>query len=123
MKRMRQLGGRGGCDEGDPGDLSRRARRGSGRWLVRMKEVRLQSTHSVSGESRRRGSERFPDVPRLLLTREESARALGMSLSHFQRHVQSQLRCVYSGQLRLYRPSDLERWAERACSSGQIGSH
>jgi hypothetical protein len=44
-----------------------------------------------------------------------------MSLSHFQRHVQSQLRCVYSGQLRLYRPEDLERWAERATSGGEIG--
>jgi hypothetical protein len=49
---------------------------------------------------------------RLLLTRREAAEALGMSLSHFQRHVQPRLRCVYSGQLRLYRPRDLERWAE-----------
>lgn len=53
---------------------------------------------------------------RLLLTRREAAAALGVSLSHFQRHVQPHLRCVYSGQLRLYRPGDLERWAERtAC--------
>lgn len=53
---------------------------------------------------------------RLLLTRREAAAALGVSLSHFQRHVQPFLRCVYSGQLRLYRPYDLERWAEReAC--------
>jgi hypothetical protein len=53
---------------------------------------------------------------RLLLTRREAAKALGMSLSHFQRHVQPWLRCVYSGQLRLYRPEELERWAEReAC--------
>lgn len=47
---------------------------------------------------------------RLLLTRREAAEALGMSLSHFQRHVQPQLPCIYSGQLRLYRPVDLERW-------------
>lgn len=53
-------------------------------------------------------------VPRLLLTRAEAARALGMSLSHFQRHVQPELRCVRSGQLRLYRPRDLERWLESA---------
>jgi hypothetical protein len=53
---------------------------------------------------------------RLLLTRKEAAEALGMSLSHFQRHVQPHLRCVYSGQLRLYRPGDLERWSEaEAC--------
>ncbi|HKF82089.1 MAG TPA: hypothetical protein VKB23_03915 [Solirubrobacterales bacterium] len=39
-----------------------------------------------------------------------------MSLSHFQRHVQPHLRCVYSGQLRLYRPRDLEQWSEaEAC--------
>jgi hypothetical protein len=51
---------------------------------------------------------------RFLLTRREAAAALGMSLSHFQRHVQPQLRCVYSGQLRLFRPRDLERWLENA---------
>lgn len=59
---------------------------------------------------------------RLLLTRREAAEALGISLSHFQRHVQPHLRCVYSGQLRLYRPCDLERWTEReACTPGQRG--
>lgn len=54
---------------------------------------------------------------RILLTRKEAAEALGMSLSHFQRHVQPRLACVYSGQLRLYRPRDLEQWTEReACT-------
>lgn len=57
---------------------------------------------------------RNPVIPRLLFIREEAARALGMSLSHFQRHVQPELRCVRSGQLRLYRPRDLERWLESA---------
>ncbi len=57
---------------------------------------------------------------RLLITRLEAAERLGMSLSHFQRHVQPHLRCVYSGQLRLYRPSELERWAEEAaCEPAQ----
>lgn len=51
---------------------------------------------------------------RLLLTRAESARALSMSLSHFQRHVQPEVPCVRSGRLRLYRPLDLERWLESA---------
>jgi hypothetical protein len=51
---------------------------------------------------------------RLLLSRKEGADALGVSLSHFQRHIQPHLPCVYSGQLRLYRPADLERWAEQA---------
>ena len=59
-------------------------------------------------------------APRVLLTRQEAAEALGMSLSHFQRHVQPQVRCVYSGQLRLYRPVDLERWSEKAaCEPGR----
>jgi len=52
-------------------------------------------------------------APRFLLTRREAAEALGMSLSHFQRHVQPHLPCVYSGQLRLYRPRELTRWADR----------
>jgi len=42
-----------------------------------------------------------------------------MSLSHFQRHVQPHVRCVYSGQLRLFPVSELERWlAEHACEAG-----
>jgi len=47
-----------------------------------------------------------------LIDRQEAARRLGVSLSHFQRHVQAHLPCVYSGKLRLYRPADLESWAE-----------
>jgi len=58
------------------------------------------------------------EVPRLLLTRQESARSLGMSLRHFQRHVQPHIPCVYSGQLRQYRPEDLRGWAERSASRG-----
>jgi hypothetical protein len=53
---------------------------------------------------------------RFLLTRKEAAASLGMSLSHFQRHVQPYLRCVYSGQLRLYLPADLEAWTEKAAT-------
>jgi hypothetical protein len=51
-----------------------------------------------------------PGPRKLLLSRSEAAAALGISLSHFQRHVQPHLRCVYCGQLRLYRPDDLEAW-------------
>jgi hypothetical protein len=61
---------------------------------------------------------RTAELPRLLLTREESARSLGMSLRHFQRHVQPHLPCVYSGQLRLYRPEDLRRWTAGAAVDG-----
>lgn len=56
---------------------------------------------------------------RILLTREEAARSLGVSLSHFKRHVQPHLPCVYSGRLRMYRPADLERWVAQNLSTPQ----
>jgi AraC-like DNA-binding protein len=46
----------------------------------------------------------------LALSRADAAAALGMSLRHFQRHVQPHVRCVYSGQLRLFPVIELERW-------------
>jgi hypothetical protein len=49
---------------------------------------------------------------RLLLTRNEAAELLGCSVRHFERHIQPHLPCVYSGQLRLYRPRDLESWVD-----------
>jgi hypothetical protein len=49
---------------------------------------------------------------RLTLTRKEAAEWLGVSLRHFERHIQPLLPCVYSGQLRLYRPRDLDRWVD-----------
>jgi hypothetical protein len=59
-------------------------------------------------------------APRVLLSRREAAEALGMSLRHFQRHVQPHIRCVYSGQLRLYPLKDLERWVDQhACNEGR----
>jgi hypothetical protein len=50
--------------------------------------------------------------PRLLLSKREAASSLGMSVRHFERHVQPDIRCVRSGQLTLYPLRDLERWAE-----------
>jgi hypothetical protein len=47
---------------------------------------------------------------RLALSRNEAAASLGMSLRHFQRHVQPHIGCIYSGQLRLYPVAELERW-------------
>lgn len=71
--------------------------------------------------SRLRGARPVRALPRFLYTREESAATLGISLSHFQRHVQPHLKCVYSGQLRLYRPQELERWAElEACEAPRV---
>ncbi|HEX4305306.1 MAG TPA: helix-turn-helix domain-containing protein [Solirubrobacterales bacterium] len=51
-------------------------------------------------------------VGRLLLTRTEAAELLGVSLSHFERHIQPHIPCVYTGRLRRYRPRDLERWID-----------
>ncbi len=40
-------------------------------------------------------------VPRIALTREEAARALGMSVDSFERYVQSEVRLIRRGRLRL----------------------
>jgi hypothetical protein len=51
-------------------------------------------------------------LPRLALTKSEAAEALGMSISHFERHVQPHVACVYSGSLRLFPMGALGRWLE-----------
>jgi hypothetical protein len=55
---------------------------------------------------------------RVLLTKREAARALGMSVRHFERHVQRRVRCVHSGQLTLYPLRDIERWADEEATLG-----
>ena len=52
-------------------------------------------------------------VPRYTLTRKEAAAALGISLNHFQRRVQPELKVVASGQLILIPVNELERWVQR----------
>ena len=49
-------------------------------------------------------------VPRLALTRREAAASLGMSLNHFERKVQPDLKLVLCGQLVLIPVAELERW-------------
>jgi hypothetical protein len=66
--------------------------------------------HMRSATSRTRPTS--DDRP-LLVTRQQAAATLSMSLSHFERHVQPHLPVLRSGQLLLYRPSDLKRWADR----------
>ncbi len=51
-------------------------------------------------------------IPRLALTREEAAAAIGMSLDSFERHVQPHVRLLRLGRLRLVPVRELERWAE-----------
>ncbi len=57
-------------------------------------------------------------IPRLALSRDEAAAALGMSLNSFERHVQPTIRLVRLGRMRLVPVHELERWlgenAERA---------
>ena len=55
-------------------------------------------------------------VPRLALTRSEAAEALGMSLDSFERHVQSHVRLVRRGKLRLVPVRELERWLEASAA-------
>ena len=49
-------------------------------------------------------------VPRLALTREEAAAAIGMSLDSFERHVQPTIRLVRAGRMRLVPVAELDRW-------------
>lgn len=51
-------------------------------------------------------------VPRVALTREEAAAALGMSLTAFEEYVQPEIRLIRRGRLRLVPIRELERWAE-----------
>jgi hypothetical protein len=52
-------------------------------------------------------------VPRFTLTRREAAASLGMSLNHFERRVQPDLKVVLCGQLVLVPVAELERWIQR----------
>ncbi len=51
-------------------------------------------------------------VPRVALTREQAAAALGMSLDTFERHVQHQLAWAYVGRRRYVSVAELERWVQ-----------
>jgi excisionase family DNA binding protein len=58
-------------------------------------------------------------VPRTALTIEEAAASLGVSLSHFRRHVLPHLRVIRSGSCRLVPVAELGRWAsENATLAG-----
>ncbi len=51
-------------------------------------------------------------VPRYTLTRREAAASLGISINHFERKVQPELKVVLSGQLVLIPVVELERWVQ-----------
>ncbi len=52
-------------------------------------------------------------VPRYTLTRKEAAASLGVSLNHFERRIQPELKVIPCGQLLLIPVSELERWVRR----------
>jgi hypothetical protein len=47
------------------------------------------------------------------LTRREAAASLGMSINHFERRVQPELKVILCGQLVLIPAAELERWVQR----------
>ena len=47
----------------------------------------------------------------IALSKPEAAAALSMSVDSFERHVQSDVRCIRRGRLRLYAVAEIERWA------------
>jgi excisionase family DNA binding protein len=51
-------------------------------------------------------------IPRITLSIDEAASALGVSRDHLERHILRDLRIVYSGRRRLIPLRELERWAE-----------
>jgi hypothetical protein len=52
-------------------------------------------------------------IPRLALSREEAAAALGMSVDSFERHVQPTVAMCRLGRMRLVPVSELARWLEQ----------
>lgn len=54
-------------------------------------------------------------IPRIALTREEAASALGMgSVDSFERYVQPYVKMIRRGRLRLVPIIELQRWAEES---------
>jgi excisionase family DNA binding protein len=56
-------------------------------------------------------------IPRITLSIDEAASALGVSRDHLERHILRDIRIVYSGRRRLIPLRELERWAERQATS------
>ncbi len=50
--------------------------------------------------------------PRLALSQQEAAEALGVSPDFFQQHLRHEIRCVRRGRRRLYPVVELQRWLD-----------
>lgn len=55
---------------------------------------------------------RLNPPPRIALTRQEAAEALGVGLTTFKERIAPELRVIREGKVRLYPVAELERWAE-----------
>jgi excisionase family DNA binding protein len=55
-------------------------------------------------------------VPRLALSQEEAAAALGVSADFFAEWIRHELRVVRRGRRRLYPVTELQRWLEEGAS-------
>jgi excisionase family DNA binding protein len=60
-------------------------------------------------------------VPRLALSPEEAAAALGVSRDYFDEHVGPELRIVRRGRRKLVPIKELERWLEREAALAVAG--
>jgi excisionase family DNA binding protein len=58
-------------------------------------------------------TQRTPMAPRITLTVDEAAAALGISRDHLERHILGDLRVIYVGRRRLIPIRELERWADQ----------
>lgn len=54
-----------------------------------------------------------PAIPRLSLSKQEAADALGVSIDFFDEHIAHELRMVRRGRRRLIPVRELERWLDR----------
>lgn len=61
-------------------------------------------------------SQAIAAVPRIALTRPEAALSLGVSLSHFERHVQPHLRMIRCGSARLIPVAELISWTDKTAT-------
>ena len=70
----------------------------------------------MSAGTRRVTDPLAPKTPRLALSQQEAAEALGVSPDFFQEHLRHELRCVRRGRRRLYPVSELQRWLDEQAS-------
>jgi len=66
---------------------------------------------TLAGLVAERIAQRPPDRPRVALTRQEAAEALGVSVDHLERYVLGELRVIHCGRLVLVPVGELDRWA------------